>query len=221
MSSVYKTYYDLSKIVLWGDNPNDNTKKARLTFGFRDGNPRVTVNTGVPGKEGFIPFPADLPHMTTAMNYLKEIAVGEPDHQVNIDSLANVYENNKPTNNKRVVSTLTIGKSKEGIVYIAVTAEGKPKIVFPIKQSDYHVFKDKNKNIIPDSEVSKRMALSVADTILNSITDVMLRYTEEEYNTSERKPVPIAEGNGANTKGTGKKQESNKDQFDDLDELVL
>lgn len=219
MSSVYKTYYDIAKIVLWSDNPNDNTKKARLNFGFRDGNPRITVYTGVAGKEGFIPFPADIPHMTAAMTYLKDIANGPNGQQVNIESLTNIYENNKLTPNKRVVSTLTIGKSKEGIVFIAVTAEGKPKIVFPIKQSDYHIFKDKDKNVIPDTEISKHMAIGVAEVVLNAITDVMMRYTDEEYSKSDRKPVPITEPNGKQP--SGKRQESNKDQFEDLDELVL
>ena len=41
-----KTFIDIAKIVLWAESPVDDTKRARLQIGLRDGNPRIVVYTG-------------------------------------------------------------------------------------------------------------------------------------------------------------------------------
>ena len=144
---LIKTYYDISKLVIWGDDSSDGengNKRPRMVFSFRDGNPRITVYTGITGQNGVISFPSDYPTMVAIVNILKDVIVSEPGNKFSISSLTNVYENNKPTKEKKIVSTLYIGKSKDGLIYFSVIAENKPKLVFTIKPSPFHVFKDVN-----------------------------------------------------------------------------
>lgn len=188
MGIYFDKYIDISKVTLWADSNTEN--KARLVFGFRDGNPRITVYTGITGKEGVISFPSDIPTMVYILNLIKEVAKAEPGYKQQVQSLTTVYVDNKPTNDKKVLSTLFIGKSKEGIVYISLIMEDKPKIVFPIKPSPYHVFKDGEGNFIDDKILSEKLAISIADVMLNVIGTFIVDITEDEY-TSKRKPTLI------------------------------
>ena len=188
---LVKTYYDVSKLVIWGDDaPEGDAKRPRMVFSFRDGNPRITVYTGQTGPNGVISFPSDYPTMVGIINVLKDVIAGQPGTRFSIDSLTAVYQDNKPTKDKKVVAVLHIGKSKEGIIYFSVTAEAKPKLLFSIKPSPFHAFRDAEKNTIPDSVMSTKIASGLADLILNIISSVIVNYTNEEYSTV-RKPVLI------------------------------
>jgi hypothetical protein len=191
MSKLVGTYYDISRFVLWGDeNSNNENKRSRLVFSFRDGNPRITVYTGGTGPNSVISFPSDYPTMVGIINILKDVIVSQPGTNFSIDSLTSVYENNKVTTEKKVVSTLYIGKSKEGLIYFSVISENKPKLVFTIKPSPYHIFKDSEKNVIPNEVISCKIANGIAELILNIISNIVTAYTAEEYD-GIRKPTPI------------------------------
>lgn len=215
MSKIYQTYYDVSRFVLWADNPSEEGKRARFVLSFRDGNPRFVVYTGTLGKESIINFPMDSIHLTTIMNYLKDVAVGPVDNQISIDSLTTVYENDKPTKQKKVLSTLHMGKTKDGLIYLCVTSEGRPKIVFPLKPSPFHIFRNANKEVIPDKEISKNMAIGIADVVLDTVARIITDYTNDEYDQGGRKPTPI---NAGGKGGTGGK--ITQPQFSDLDDIL-
>ena len=216
MSNLVKTYYDIGKLVIWGDDngESDQQKRPRLVFGFRDGNPRITVYTGGSGSNSVIAFPSDYATMVSCMYLLKEVVESKPGTKFSIDSLTTVYENNKPTKEKRVVSTLYIGKSKEGIIYFSVIAENKPKLVFSLKPSPYHVFRDGDKNVIPDSVMSCKIANGLADLVIDIIGGILQAYTAEEY-TTVRKPTPIK------SQQEQQNQTSTAEIVNDLDDLNL
>lgn len=216
MSKVYQTYYDVARFVLWADNPEEQGKRARFVLSFRDGNPRFVVYTGGLGRDSVLNFPMDVVHLTTIMNYLKDIASGPNDSQVNVDSLTTIYENDKPTKQKKVLSTLHMGKSKDGIVYLSVTADARPKIIFPIKPSPFHIFRDSNKEVVPDAAISKNMAIGIANVVLDTVTRVMVDYTNEEYSDGARKPAPIKAPGGGNSGGA----RNAAPQFSDLDDIL-
>jgi hypothetical protein len=215
MSKVYQTYYDVSRFVLWADNPAEEGKRSRFVLSFRDGNPRFVVYTGGLGKEGIINFPMDAIHLTAIMNHLKDVANGPVDSQINVDSLITVYENDKPTKQKKVLSTLHMGKTKDGIVYLSVTGEGRPRIIFPIKPSPFHIFRNANKEVIPDQAISKNMALGIADVVLDTVSRMIVDYTNEEIDGGGRKPTSINVGSKG---GTGNK--ITQPQFSDLDDIL-
>ena len=216
-SNLVKTYYDINRLVIWQDDVSEeNGKKARMVFGFRDGNPRITVYTGNTGAESIISFPADIPHMVTIMNYIKDIAVAEPGKKISVESKTSVYENNKPTTEKKVVSTLYIGKSKEGLVYLSVISENKPKYIFTIKTSPYHTFRDNEKNPIPESMISQRMAIGIADLMLNTISNILVQYTNDEYKTGARK---LGQIKNAVLNGSVDKNAVKAEMIKDLDDL--
>lgn len=217
MSRVFQTYYDVSRFVLWADNPDGEGKRARFVLSFRDGNPRFVIYTGASGKDSVINFPMDIPTLTATMNYLIDIANGNMP-QISVESLTTVYQNDKPTNQKKVLSTLLMGKSKDGIVYITILSEDRPKIIFPLKSSPYHVFRDSAKEPLDEASVSKHLAIGVANLVLNAVARVMLDYTNEEYDGGARKPTPLKTNNQQSSVPTNTKPK--QPEFSDLDDIL-
>lgn len=221
-STLVKKFHDISKFVIWGEKPadNPNAKAPTMTFSFRDGNPRFVVYTGLTGPEGVITFPSDYPTMVATIMLLKDIIKGQPGEKVAVDSLAYVYKDNAPTTEKRVVSTLYIGKSKDGLIYFSVISENRPKIVFTIKPSPFHAFRDGEKNIISEAMISERMATGLADMILNIISNVIVNYSDEEYRGG-KKQLEIKPYTGKQGNNTANNTIVKGDIIDDLESLGL
>lgn len=197
---IYGTYFDIERVVIWGDEQQDpQARRPRLIFSFRDGNPRITVYTGQKSPSGVISFPCDVPHLVTILSYIKEVANSEPGYKLSVDSLTTKYVDNKPSNETELVSTLHVGKSKEGIVYLSLIAENKPKMVFSIKPSKYHVFRDSEKNVIPDNVISSKMATKIADLVLELVSQSVMQYTNEKYENSGNPPLKINSKQSATT----------------------
>lgn len=214
MAKVYQTFYDVARFTLWADSPSEDGKRARFVLSFRDGNPRFVAYTGGNGKDSILNFPCDNIHMSTSMIQLEDIAKSPNEAQITCDSMVAVYENDKPTKEKKVIGKLMIGKTKEGVVYIGVVAEGKPKIIFPFKPSDFHVFRNANKEVMQLKDVSKDMAIGFTRVVLTAISMIMVNYTNEEYDDGPRKPTLIT----SNGKTNGAK--AAPPQFSDLDDIL-
>lgn len=214
MSIFYKKFADMHRFVMTTESSIEG-KVARLVMSFRDGNPRLTVYTGAAGKDGVIAFPSDYPTFASALVNLKQIADGENGKYISIGSLTNTYVDNKMTDEKKMVSSLVIGKSKDGIVYMGVLAEGKPKLIFEFKPSPYHIFKDNTGNNLALSEVSKTIAKGVADLLLSSMAIVMVESSKEYYQETG-KSVPIQQTNGNQTSASNVKANDPVAQFEDI-----
>ncbi len=218
-AKAYKTYYDIAKLVIWGEQ-GDNTKRPRMIFSFRDGNPRVIVYTGETGPAAVLTFGAE--HLTfgALLETINDVIKAEPGTKFQIDGLTQVYEDNKPTDQLKILSSVFVGKSREGIIYFSVLMEGKPKLVFSLKPSVYHKFYDGSKNLLQDSDVSIRMATSLVKYLYGVLTTVLVDYTNEEYENGQRKPAPI-KGYGS-VEQTGKpKAKPGNELISDLDELDI
>lgn len=220
---IVKTFIDVAKIVLWAESPVEEGKRARFQIGLRDGNPRFVVYTGGKGKESILNFPMGVVECVSIMNMLKDVASGENGKMIDAVARGNVWKDDKPTNETKDIATLHLGKSKEGIVFLSVTMEGRPKIVFPLKASNYTVFRDQNKQAISESYYSEKMAISVADLTMEICAMLIMNYTTEEYTNGTRTAVEIS-GNDSNGRPTGNRPGSKPPQgskFEDLDELTL
>lgn len=221
MPHLVKTFFDLPLLVMWGDKVNEDNKRCRLTFGFRDGRPRLTVSTGASGRDGMIIFPADVPTMTAMMMYLNEVATGPVDNRISNDSLAPVYVDNKATAEKKIRGTLIMGKAKDGMVYITVIAEGFPKIIFPFKPSDFHIFRNANKEVIPPAELSTKMALAYSEQVRNLITKAIFLHAQEEYDAGDRKLSSTERSGGVSSTGASHNTGASTNKFQDLDDIAL
>jgi hypothetical protein len=219
---MYKTFYDVSRFTLWADNPADeDAKRASFKLSFRDGNPRFVVNTGGSGQESMINFPMDVATMVSILCKLEDIAKGPNGDQFTVDSQSPVYRDDKPTKEQQVIAVLHMGKTAAGIIYLSVTAGNKPKIVFPVKASKFHTYRDQSKNIVADDVISKYITLGLVDILKTAAGAAMMQYSNEDYEHGERRPTSIVKpGTKAPVRGAvGQTKGTAMTDFKDLDEI--
>lgn len=220
---MYNTYYDVAKLTLWGER-KAGAPVPRLTLSFRDGNPRFVVYTGEKGV--IINFPADYIIMSTVLDRLDIIANGAPGAKTTVTSLGMQYEDGKRTNKKRLVSTLHIGKNKEGIVYILVKEDGKPDIPFAFRKNEWHDFHNEAKEEFTEAEMSKDFAKAFAFLTKNALLHFLHQYTQQAYEKGQFKPGVIGGDNNGQNNNTGKRAygsgntEKSIAKFDDIDEDI-
>lgn len=179
-----KRYKNITRFTLWAEGPIEG-RRAQLILGFRDGNPRFTVFTGVAGKDGIINFPTDVFNFAGFLAIFNEVIKGPIGTKYLISSRTTVYENDKPTNKRKDVSTLQIGKSQEGIIYFVLMNENHPKIIFPIKPSEFHIFTGADGNQLSDSFMSPRIATVMLSMMQDIISLVMVNHASEEINGAD------------------------------------
>ena len=195
INQSYKTFYNIQRIVFWADQEGfgeDGQKRPRMTLSYRDGNPRFTVYTGASvGMDGMINFPMDTITFGSVIELFKTVIEEEPGSKRSIDSFTKEYVDNKPTENLKLMSTLHMGKTKDGIVYLSLIEEGKPKIVFPLRHSKWHSYRDANKEELSVADVSLNIARGVANMFENILSHVIMQYNTDEYTYGGRPPMPL------------------------------
>jgi len=212
--SLYKKYADLGRISIWGEELNTG-KRPRLAFGFRDGMPRAIVYTGEQGTNGVITFGADALTFGSFLETLKQVVDGEPGTKFSVDSLLPANEQGP----EKLLAVLHVGKTKEGVVYLSVISEGKPKLVFTLKPSPYHRYHDGSKNQIPDNVVSCYMGNALYKYLYNMVSQVTVDYMVEEYTYGPREASTIV-GYGSPTE-TKAKEPAKGAILEELDDLGL
>lgn len=127
---------DFDKLVLYTDS-TEQGKRARMQFGGRDGNPRITVFTGVDGRAGIIQGPMDPLAFMSFVSLMESVISQSAESKYKIDLKANIYENDKRTDKLKVLSELWFGKDEKGVVWIALAGEGSPRIKFEFMNGIY------------------------------------------------------------------------------------
>lgn len=224
MVGMYNTYYDVSKCTLWGIKGDNDQFSPRLVLSFRDGNPRFVVYTGEKGV--IINFPCDVFIMQTVLDRMKEIVDAPPGTKIGVNSKSVHYDNGKRTNEKRLVSTLYVGKNKDGIIYIYIREDKKPDIIFAFRKNEWHDFFDANKVELPEDVMSRYFANAYIKFIENSLALFIHQYTLEAYQKGEYKPGVIengrqpAKGQGTMKGYASKGAEKAMAKFDEFDEDI-
>ena len=150
------------------------TKEPGLRLSVLYNNPRIDVFTGIPNDKeyGVIKAPMDPLTFFTFLERFKEIIEGENDQTFKILNYTGM------PSNKTVVSTTIAGKDKDGIVWLSVIAEGRPRIKFKVLPSNYHIFKDKDGNDLDLSKVSYYTAKGWVNQFGSLVPNVMNSFYE-------------------------------------------
>ena len=138
------TINEFQAFMMYATPTNGSTRSPKLSFGIRDGKPRITVYTNVPEDSdkfyGIINAPMDAMTFTTVMTLLSDIAVGPNDTKQRIDNFTSRRQEDGSYGDKILLSSTMIGKDASGIVWISVISDDdtRPKIKFEFTLSDYH-----------------------------------------------------------------------------------
>lgn len=135
-----------NKITLFSPVQGQPGKKSRLSWGVYQNNPRVIVYTNCENnvsKEndyGKITAALDAPVFFGVLELLESLGDKPNDTKFKIENKNYTWFGRQRSETPVVVSELWVGKDKEGVLWISITATGRPKIVFYFEFSDYHYF---------------------------------------------------------------------------------
>lgn len=154
---------ELAKFDMFAPSPGMEKKNARLTFGIRDGNPRVTVFLNNPEFQkgagilnaGFYP----REWFTVMDSVIQMLEEGKPGSKIELMVSMDQRMEDGSRGQKVLQSTLMIGIDGKGMACIGVKAEGKPVPVFRFEFSDYVGVMINGQQAEPDV-LSRMMALS-------------------------------------------------------------
>lgn len=171
-------YVNIPKTAIW--QKTDNGKQAKIGFGFRDGLPRFQISTGVDGPDGLISFAANYTNMDLILNELSSLGNKENGYKFKQTYNMTLYEDNKPTDKKKLVSTLYVGKSNEGVCYITVVADKKPSVVFTFLNDGWNECFINNEPMSKE-EYSKRAAASYGARCLKIMDQAIFEHARDQY----------------------------------------
>lgn len=168
---------------------------ALLTWSSRNGYPRITVFTENKVKQETFDFnrminaPLDYTTLNTFIGMFEKVIAGEKDKSYKIDCFNLKYVNNERTNEKYLQASITIGKNKDGVVFLAVVAEGKPKISFELNYTTFFkVYKD-GEPITDRSELSCLYAAGYLRTLKKIVGSRLIEETINKNTLATTNPV--------------------------------
>lgn len=171
---------DFARLSLFTPTPGVEGQRSRLSFGTRDGNPRITVFTNDPRdtiNKGIL-IAAMNPETFKAFCLLfKQVCESQGEIKHYVECYGSRWENNVKVENRVLTSTIWFGKDSDGIIWISIVADGRPKIRFNFKMSDWHNIY-MNGVQIDEATASKLEALSKLDLVETLVKDQIVKTAE-------------------------------------------
>ena len=181
-------------------DPKDDKNFFNLSWTTKSGYPKVTVFLNNPDNServGTAPFDynnmivAPLTTMTLSIliDNFKTIYNGKRNVELTIDCYKNVFENNIIVKDKTIISgSLSVGKDKNGIIYIKLSAHGKREAKMELHfNSKYYKCRDMNGDVITDKSILSMMfAKSYFDILSRTLTAEVSSTVVEEYKDKVR-----------------------------------
>jgi len=181
-------------------------KYGQLTWSVRNGYPRIVVFTDSSREKTekfdyntMVTASFDYVTIITAIDIFAALIESPNNTKRQIQCYNSKFENGQKTNDIILQSTVELGKDADGIMYIAVIAEGKRKIKFDIKPKDnskWTKYLDGDGQPLDHSSVSKIYAKSYIEQARRLIQHQMKLDTSKEK-IKEQKPYTNAPANNA------------------------
>ena len=194
----------LSSLNINVDFGSGDGKYAQLTWGIRNGYPRLTVFTDSGGDknvkfdyDSMITAPFDYISMGVMVDQFVLLIDAPNGTKSQIGCYNPKFVDGQKTNEIALQATVEIGKDAAGVMYIAVLATGKKRVKFDIKPKDnskWHKFYKGDDLITDPGELSKIYARSYIEQARRLLTHHMILDTSKET-VKEQKPYTDAPAN--------------------------
>jgi hypothetical protein len=171
---------ELSKFMMFTPNPNNATRRSRLVWAIRDGNPRITIWTNDPGDKdgrGAITAPMNPETFFMFLDLFEDLIKGENNKKMSIDMLTYPRSDNpadrSPDAAKITAAKLFFGKDDQGMAWlsvISVESETRPRLKFTFRLSDFHKVYRSDGTQLSESESSCLHAVAAIRALRNIYT---------------------------------------------------
>lgn len=174
------TIIELDRLRLFADHPDIPNVRSQLAWCFREGYPRLTVYTNDPNLQGMdriIYAPFDPINVQSFLSVFEDIARSNVKKEYVINCYNAEWKDGKAIPNSKVLqSAVTIGKDEEGVVWLMVIADKKPRIRFNVLVDEWHtIYRDGVQ--FTKAEVSKLQALSLVTILRKCYNELISIYS--------------------------------------------
>lgn len=172
---------DFNRLSMWTPTPGVENKRARLSFGMLDVNPRITIFTNNPEdkvNKGVLSAAMNPETFMMFLNRFEAITRGPADKKEKIPC----YQGKERVK----VSDLIFGKDADGFCWLSVVAPNRPNIKFTFKMSDWHELQlaDGTKFSETDCSVLEAQAkIQILRTIYGQYFAEVMKTPKPDYGT--------------------------------------
>lgn len=189
--------YDINNFQMFTPAPGVEGKFSRLVWGMLKGkninNPRLTVFTGVPSdgskSYGMITAAMNMETLFILFKLLEKVILGDNNTKELVECYTKPWNKDGPRGDKVLNSTIMVGKDKEGLVWISVVAESRPKIKFTFSVSDWHRILKSDGTSYSPSECSVLQALGTLEALKRIYENLSSGYREPSAFTKNDNPT--------------------------------
>lgn len=164
--------HDLEQFTLWADTPDRPGFRARLSFGERNGAPRITVFTNYEERPNIL-FAGMTPvAFWMFLDSFEELVKQPGKARLFIENTDYAPNANKKSDNPEMVvrNKLMYGKSEEGVCWLAMEQQGVKTIYFKLLPSIWHHFCKADGTRITPAEASVAHTLAFIKTLRSAYT---------------------------------------------------
>lgn len=211
--------HEINRFTMFTPAPGVEGKQSRLAWCVRDGNPRITVYTNIPSDAtnmyGILSANMNPETFFVFLDELEKIALGQSNVKRCINCYTTFRQENGAPGEKKLMSKLLFGKDENGMMWLSIVSDNRPKIKFEIKFSDWHELLHEDGSSPPQSD------LSVAQTI--AICKAM-RVIYAKLVSDFRQPRPFNSNNARpqNNRASSTSSPSNNSlDFASLDDIAF
>lgn len=165
-------FKELEKFQMFTDAPGTPGKRSRLVWSSFRGNPRITVFTGVQGDtgKGVINAPMNPETFDIAMAKLIAMANDPKEDRMKVECFTTLKGSDGQRSQERVkLSDFIFGRDANGIMWLSVVAENRPKIKFEFHVSDFHKLYGKDGNQFTAADASSLQAIAAASAVQKAL----------------------------------------------------
>jgi hypothetical protein len=177
-------FLTLHNFTLFASTPDPSGRKAILEWSSREGCPRITIWTNIKedakNKSGNIYAGMNPETFYIFLSVLKKVAMGNPGDKYTIANMSSFRKEDGSVGEKTHVSDTHIGKDSDGIVWISVTAEGRPKLKFEIQISDFHILSKSDGSGFTKAETSQLQAIALHDCLDRAYAPIIAKLREKQ-----------------------------------------
>lgn len=177
------------------------TTKARLVWGLRNSEPRISVFIPKSGDEKaeIISAPLGVYGMMMLLEGMAGMVDAPEDTKAKVDCRTSIRdEDGKTTKETRVQSEVWYGKDKDGYCWISIVEGDKTRIKFVWSLWDFHVFYHSNGEKYTGPEGSALMLKVAVEGLKNAFHSTMTTFSKFGSNKNSNYSKPAAKVDYAN-----------------------
>lgn len=154
--------------------PGAQGKTSVLKWRLVQNNPRIEVWTNDPQDQdkqnGKLGANLDMPNFRSLLIFLRQAIAFRPTETEThfsraIDCVGYTFFGGQRSQEPKVLSTVKVGKDKEGVVWIGVFADNRPRIPFPFVPGNWHVYRKGDGSPLTKAETSMVYAEAYAEML--------------------------------------------------------